>query len=74
MFSELNEVKLALLLKALPYPADLLLLHEHTAVQDEYEMLRQWHLPFFCYLDGLELEERNRIAAFSQKLEIIIED
>ncbi|MDF2655421.1 MAG: hypothetical protein K0R19_1895 [Bacillota bacterium] len=70
LFSSLNEVELALLLKTLPHSADLPSLYGRAAIRDEYEKLRQWHLPFLSYLDGLELKDRNRIEAFSERLEI----
>ncbi|MDF3002756.1 MAG: hypothetical protein K0Q48_2875 [Bacillota bacterium] len=76
VFSILNEIQLALLLKTIRLKTDInwdgSFENDDKVQKDPYEMqmLRQWHLPFFSYLNALELEERNRIIAFSHRLEI----
>lgn len=76
VFAILNEIQLALLLKIIRLKTDInwhgSFEDDNKVLKDTYamQMLRQWHLPFLSYLDGLESEERNQIEAFSERLEI----
>ncbi|QOX63577.1 hypothetical protein FRZ06_09540 [Anoxybacterium hadale] len=77
VFSILNEVQLALLLKTMGLKTEINwddAFGEYDKVlkdTSEVQMLpRQWHHSFLSYLNKLEPERINQIAAFSQRLEI----